>query len=247
MADLCTLLAWDSEYWGFPVARINGSKLSEGTVKEVIRWCGKHKIRCLYFAADGTCAGTLQAARNHGFRFVDVRVDMQVGASYVAPATRTDGECREARREDLSAMARLARTAHEDTRFFKDTNFDRQKAAEIYALWIARDFREHKVFAATAADTPGSVLGYATANMAENETGRIGLVAVSPAARGRGLGHLLVKNAVAWCQSCGAKGVRVATQGTNVAALRLYEGYGFRVAEVKVWFHRWFELETPSR
>lgn len=247
MDDLCTVLDWDSKHWGFPVARVKGNKLNERSAENVIRWCGEHKVRCLYFAADGTCAETLQAVKNNGFRFVDVRVDMQVGASSVTLPTRNDGECREARQEDLSALERLARTAHVDTRFFKDTGFDRKKAAKFYALWIARDFLENKVFAATTADAPRSVLGYATANMANNETGRIGLVAVSPAARGRGLGHLLVKNTVAWCQSRGAKGVRVATQGTNVAALRLYESCGFRVAEVKVWFHRWFELETPAR
>jgi dTDP-4-amino-4,6-dideoxy-D-galactose acyltransferase len=247
MGDLCALLAWDSEHWGFPVARIKGNKLTKRAVEEVIRWCGKHKVRCLYFEADGTCAETLQAVENNGFRFVDIRVDMQVGASSGALPTRTNGECREATQEDLFAMERLARTAHVDTRFFKDTRFDREKAAEMYALWIARDFREHKVFAATAADTPRNVLGYATANIANNKTGRIGLVAVSPAARGRGLGHLLVKNAVAWCQSSGAKCVRVATQGTNIAALRLYESSGFKAADVKIWFHRWFNLGTPAR
>lgn len=247
MGDLCTLLAWDSEYWGFPVARIKGNKLTKRAAEKVIRWCGKHKVRCLYFIADGTCAKTLEAAWNHGFRFVDVRVDMQVGASSVILPSRKDGDCREARQEDLSAMERLARTAHVDTRFFKDTSFDRKKAAEMYALWIARDYRDHKVFVAATTNSPRSVLGYATAKMARKETGRIGLVAVSPAARGCGLGHLLVKNATAWCHSRGAKCVRVATQGTNIAALRLYERCGFKVAEVKIWFHRWFEFETPAR
>ena len=38
----------------------------------------------------------------------------------------------------------------------------------------------------------------------------------------------------------GAKKIRVVTQGTNVAALKLYEKAGFRVCDVKIWFHRWF-------
>jgi len=247
MGDLCTLLAWDSEHWGFPVARINGNELTEAAAQEAMRWCEEHKVRCLYFAADGTSAETLQAAWSSGFRFVDVRVDMEANVSSVVAPTQGKGECREARLEDLPSMERLARTAHKDTRFFKDTNFDRQKAADLYALWIARNFREHKVFASTAADGNQGAAGYATADIDGNEAGRIGLVAVSPAARGRGLGHCLVDNAVGWCRSHGAKRVRVVTQGTNVPALRLYESCGFKVADVKVWFHRWFELLTPQR
>jgi ribosomal protein S18 acetylase RimI-like enzyme len=41
----------------------------------------------------------------------------------------------------------------------------------------------------------------------------------------------------------GAKKIRVATQGANVAALKLYEKAGFRVCDVKIWFHKWFSAE----
>jgi ribosomal protein S18 acetylase RimI-like enzyme len=50
-----------------------------------------------------------------------------------------------------------------------------------------------------------------------------------------------VAYAVAWIQSRGLESVRVATQVTNIPALRLYEGCGFRAADAKVWFHRWFD------
>ena len=247
MNDPCTLLAWDSEHWGFPVARINGNKLNQGVAEDVVRWCEKHQVKCLYFAADGTSAETLQVSQNNGFCFVDVRVDMEVAVSSIFLTSQTNGKCREARLKDLFAIERLAKTAHEDTRFFKDSKFDQQKAADLYGLWIRREFRENKVFVAGLPSNPNRVLGYASASVADGKVGRIGLVAVCPAARGCGLGHLLVENAMAWCQSHGASCIRVVTQGTNIAALRLYESCGFKVAEVKVWFHRWFELKTTRR
>ncbi len=240
MGHLCTLLDWDSAHWGFPVARFNESKLNKDSAREVLRWCEDRKVRCLYFAADGTCAETLQCAWSNGFQFVDVRVDMHKAfpaGEAVAPGS---WKVREARPDDLPALKQLARTAHEDTRFFKDANFDRTQAADLYAFWMARDFREHKVFAALSEDDPKSILGYVSASEGGNKEGRIGLVAVSPEARGRGLGQLLVGHAVSWCRSRGADSVKVATQATNVAAMRLYEQGGFRVADVKVWFHRWF-------
>jgi dTDP-4-amino-4,6-dideoxy-D-galactose acyltransferase len=241
MNEDCTLLPWDSDFWGFPVARLNGDLLTGEAAERAVRWCENHKVRCLYFSADGSCRETLKQAADHGFRFVDVRVDMEAAAKEAPPEAASDFLCRKADAEDLAAMEPLARAAHEDTRFFKDANFDAAKAADLYALWIARDLRDHTVFAAVSSRRPNQALGYLSASEAEGGTGRIGLVAVSAEARGRGLGRHLVNHALTWFRSRGHERVRVATQGTNVPALRLYEGCGFRVAEVKVWFHRWFD------
>jgi dTDP-4-amino-4,6-dideoxy-D-galactose acyltransferase len=240
MNDACKLLAWDSEHWGFPVARISESRLSEDRANQAIHWCEEHKVKCLYFAGDGTCAETLEVAWVNRFRFVDVRVDMERNLQESVPGGATS-DCREAQLEDLAALEDLARTAHKDTRFFKDLHFDRIKAGDLYALWIARDLRENTVFVAASESAPGSVLGYVSASISSDGEGRIGLVAVNSNARGRGLGRRLVGKALSWCQSRGAGSVRVATQGANVPALRLYETCGFKVADMKVWFHRWFD------
>jgi dTDP-4-amino-4,6-dideoxy-D-galactose acyltransferase len=238
MSDNCTFLHWDSEHWGFGVARFGGDKLTKESAERTLRWCEEEKIRCLYFAASGSCSETLKNAANYGFHFVDVRVDMEVVPTHAPPEAPSGFFCRAAGAEDLAALEKFARVAHHDTRFFKDANFDKAKAAELYALWIARDLREQTVFAAISPGQSDSVVGYLSVNEAD---GRIGLVAVSPEARGRGIGRHLVASAVAWLRSRGLERVRVATQGTNVPALRLYEICGFRVADVKVWFHRWFD------
>jgi len=241
MAEDCTLLLWDSRFWGFPVGRLHSDKLTKEVAENAVRWCVDHKVRCLYFAAAGTCGETLKLAADHGFRFVDVRIDMETAPRAAPPKAATDFIFREAGAADVAAMESLARSAHEDTRFFKDTSFDVEKAADLYALWIARDFRDHTVFAAVSALQPERVLGYLSASDIDTKTGRIGLVAVSAEVRGRGVGRHLVDYALAWYRSRGLERVRVATQGTNVSALRLYEGCGFKVMDVKLWFHRWFK------
>lgn len=239
MSDLCTLLKWDSEHWGFPVARINANKFTEDSAREAIGWCEANKVRCLYFAADGSCCETLDQAWRNSFRFVDVRIDLDRKVAGIAVPAGQVIRCRQARPGDVAVLGELARAAHEDTRFFKDGMFDRTKAAELYAMWIWRDMREHEVFVAHT-DESEQALGYLTASISSSNEGRIGLVAVCPAARGRGIGCHLVQHALERLESCSIKTVRVATQGTNVPALRLYERCGFKVADVKVWFHRWF-------
>jgi dTDP-4-amino-4,6-dideoxy-D-galactose acyltransferase len=242
MSEACSLLSWDSNHWGFATARINVDRLTADLAEHAIRWCEGRQVKCLYFAADGACAETLENAHSHGFKFVDVRVDMEWTLAGEFPENAVGSVCRVAVPDDLAAIEKLARTAHQDTRFFKDRAFDARRAADLYALWIARDYREGPVFVAVSPVQPDHVLGYLSVGNTDRDEGRIGLVAVTPEARGRGVGRQLVQHALAWLQLRGVKRVRVATQGTNVSALRLYESCGFRAAEVKFWFHRWFDF-----
>ena len=240
MSCSCTILPWDSAHWGFTVAKIDGHRLTAETAKSSIAWCEQNHVRCLYFPADGGCEDTLRSASENGFRFVDVRVDMERPSAALGSGDSGDVVCRSATQNDLAAMEHLARSSHHDTRFFKDANFDRAKASELYALWIARDLSQHSVLAAALSGQTEKVLGYLSVTESDADTSRIGLLAVSPEARGRGLARQLVQTALAWSQSRGMTKVRVATQGTNVPALRLYESCGFKVIDVKIWFHRWF-------
>lgn len=51
---------------------------------------------------------------------------------------------------------------------------------------------------------------------------------VTPAARGRGVGHALVSSVVDWAHQQGAEHVVLGVRATNVRAVALYERCGFR-------------------
>lgn len=241
MSHNCSLLAWDSDYWGFPVARLHADKLTAPEAGETIRWCDEQGVRCLFFAADGNCRETLRCAWAQGFKFVDQRVEMAMTASETTPLELGRSSCRVASADDLPSLAEMARVSHRDTRFFKDAAFDSLKAENLYATWIAKDVRENKVLVAESSVEKGRIIGYISTSLDDNKDGRISLLAVDQKERGRGVGRLLVHDAIDSLFSRGSTAVRVATQGANVSALRLYQNCGFRVTDVKVWFHRWFD------
>jgi len=236
----CILLPWDTEHWGFPVARLQPETLSKKDCDLALEWCRIRGVRCLYFCADGTCPETFQHAHQAGFRFVDVRLDLECVPFQSAITADTIQNFRPAKPVDLVGLKRLARESHGDTRFFKDKNFDPEKARELYMRWLERDLRENHVFLASDEEPEPSPLGYVTAELGTTGLARIGLVAVASRARHRGLGKGLLSHVLTWLACQGASKVRVATQATNIQALRLYEGAGFRAEKSRVWFHRWF-------
>jgi len=234
----CRILEWDSNFWGFPVGRLDGSLLREGVERRVLDWCRGKKIRCLYFAADGSDAETLQRAHRAGYQFVDVRVDLECyEPTEIAVPSPNSSVC-PVEKADMLTLKAIARGAHHDTRFFKDLNFDRSKCAELYEKWIERDFESGLVLGFFPKNR-SEAGGYVTFSMESSDTARIGLIAVEEPQRGRGGGRMLLNSAMTLAADHGAKKTRVATQGTNVAALKLYEKAGFRVCDVKIWFHRW--------
>jgi dTDP-4-amino-4,6-dideoxy-D-galactose acyltransferase len=232
-------LDWDSDFWGFPVGKLEGSLLREGEVENILAWCNENEIRCLYFAADGSDAETLQRTHGAGFQFVDVRVDLELAGSHLPVKCGTDPEVRRVVREEVQAIQKIARKAHHDTRFFKDLNFDRSKCEELYARWIHRDFELGNVLGCFPHKRQDAS-GYITLAMESPGCARIGLIAVEKTLRGQGAGRQLLDAALRTAVEMGAASIRVATQGTNVPALKLYEKVGFRVRDVKIWFHKWF-------
>ncbi len=153
------------------------------------------------------------------------------GAVVVRPATPAD----------VSALRDLAAGAHRDTRFFKDNRFPAARAMDLYRSWIERDVHRHHVLVCESPTHPGRPSGYVTCERdADAGEGRIGLIAVAPGSTARGLGTRLVRAALGWFAAERLRTATVATQATNVAAMRLYEAAGFRTRDVSLWFHKWF-------
>jgi dTDP-4-amino-4,6-dideoxy-D-galactose acyltransferase len=237
----CSLLEWDSAFFGFRVAQVTGDTLSEKMGRAILEWSQAQAIRCLYFLADASSSQTAEAAHQLGFKMVDVRIQFTLEGKRPSTAIVPEVALRTPRASDVPALEIIARGAHQDSRFFFDGCFPRTRAEDLFATWIARDCagRADTVFAASREGSGPA--GYITCNLIkDSNTGRIGLVGVSSESRGKGFGKALVSGALEWFWSLGVEKVAVVTQLRNVAAQRLYQAMGFRTEEVKVWYHRWF-------
>jgi ribosomal protein S18 acetylase RimI-like enzyme len=113
-------------------------------------------------------------------------------------------------------------------------SFDR-----LYRTWIDRccqgELADAVIEARSAA---GEVVGMVTVALVD-DTGRIGLIAVSERARGQGLGAALVQQAHINLRSRGAVRAEVVTQGTNTTACRLYGACGYAVSAIANVYHFW--------
>jgi dTDP-4-amino-4,6-dideoxy-D-galactose acyltransferase len=232
------LLDWDSGFWGITVGRVCGQTLTAQCWADVDAWARARHVACLYFLARSNDPATIAVAQDNGFRLVDVRVELAQASTEVAAGLHV----RPYQRSDLGSLRTIARTNHEITRFYADPHFDRDRCSEFYDTWIVRSCEEGFADAVLVAELDGDPEGYVTCHFDQRSLrASIGLIAVSEASRGRGLGRDLVTQALAWCHERGATEVSIVTQGANVPAQRLFQRCGFRTQSIGLWFHRWYE------
>jgi dTDP-4-amino-4,6-dideoxy-D-galactose acyltransferase len=146
---------------------------------------------------------------------------------------------RESRARDLDDLLPIAASVHTDSRFFVDPGVPRERASELFRLWLRRSMNHEIADVVFVGEVHGRAVSYLTAKLV-GDSGSVGLVGVGEAARGRGIGMGMVRRALEWFASRGAREVSVVTQSRNIMAQRVYQRCGFLSRATRLWFHRWF-------
>jgi GNAT superfamily N-acetyltransferase len=237
----CTLLDWDSRFFGFRIGRVTSERLTPENVSSVLSWCEQEEIKCLYFLANSDDAGTVRLAEGCGFHLVDIRITLRRSLTGDGDfgGTQLAGGVRFATAADIPALRAIAAKSHHDTRFYTDTGFPPALADELYATWIEKSCQGMADVVLVVTDGDRSA-GYATCQLEVGGCGRIGLMAVDGEARGHGMGSALIDGAISWFTGEDVHTVTVVTQGKNAAAQRLYQRSGFLTHSLQLWYHRWF-------
>lgn len=222
-------------------------RLNEHNLQEILRWCAAERIDCLYYLADASDGQSVRLAQQRGFLLTDVRITYERKLeSFQGAAKPGQGVIvRLAEAGDIAALRELAKINHRDTRFYYDPNFTDAQASALYETWMDKSCKGY-AGAVFVADVEGAIAGYITCHIDEGPTGRIGLAGVKDGFRGKGLGTLLVDQALSWFKNASAGKVTVVTQGRNIKAQRLYQQCGFFTRSVELWFHRWFGPTTSE-
>ena len=234
---LCEALEWDSAFFGISIARCNATQVNPARRAAILEWCTTHRIDCLYCLVAADDPETVHALEDAKFRFMDVRVTLT--RTLPSPSAGGANGTRHATHADIDALRTIARTAHRDTRFYADPNFNPDRCDELYATWIARSCQGY-ANRVIVVDRDSVPVGYVSLHIDESDA-RIGLLGVHAEWRRQGVGRELLNAAFFSLAGEGVTQLSVVTPGRNIAAQALYQDAGFRTAHTALWYHRWFK------
>jgi dTDP-4-amino-4,6-dideoxy-D-galactose acyltransferase len=238
---LCQYLNWDSDFFGYRIARVVSKRLALDTVGPILSWCDAQKIDCLYFLCDATDETTVRLAEDHSFRLVDIRMTFEnrLESALDSKVGGSQAIIRPFMPEDLPDLRAIARVNFRLTRFYFDPNFPESLCDALYETWTEKSCSGY-ADAVLVAEIGGQAHGYITCHLFDQNLGKIGLVGVGADWQGKGLGRDLVSSSLRWFAERGVRKAEVVTQGTNPGAQRLYQKCGFMTQSVCLWYHRWF-------
>ncbi len=221
-------LVWESQFFGRNSARLcfeGGQTLDEAQLQhfDVVQ----AKVPCQR-------TDLLDMLSLMGFRLVEGEADL----SLVITTTERQSGISIARTSQIPALRAAASEAFVGSRF-RSPWYQAAESASFYAQWIENAVRgtfDNQCL--LAIDEHGAVQGFVSLRELPEGEARIGLLAVLPAAQGHGIGTRLMRAAADWCNAHRLSHLRVATQLSNLAAMRLYLRSGATLTSTAYWLYR---------
>ncbi len=230
-------LPWDSEHFGFGVARWQAGEPDETELQAARQRGLDLGIALVYLSLRPDHAAGEQALRAVGAALVDRKTNLAkpLDAAPVWPNEVVEFMGT----SPTSALTELALASGIRSRYLVDPRMPRECFQTLYRLWIQRSVARQIADAVLV--VPGSQVeeGLVTVKAEGDGVARIGLIAVDARCRGRGLGSQLMRAAECWAVQRGCRRMEVVTQGDNQEALALYSRLGYRVDWTQHVWHWW--------
>lgn len=230
-------LKFDSNLFGYKVAKINKVQMDKKTLKVVLSELSGDGVKLVYWAINPRDARSNLSARENGGLLVDEKITFikSIGEDEYGKDTRIISYFGHELNQNL---VRLAFQSGEYSRFKIDKNFKNNEFEKLYEKWI-----ENSLKRVIAKDVlvyiEGNVeLGIVTIGE-KNGKADIGILAVDENSRGKSIGTKLVNAAFSLTKKWGFGQIQVVTQGKNEIACRFYERLGFKIEKMENIYHIW--------
>lgn len=236
-----TPLAWDTEFFGTSIGRVELDGLDRDAILEVEAEARAQGVACLYAALDPIDAQLTVVVQELGYRFVEGATTFDLRLDEPAIPCPPGVTVRLGTPEDLPALAEMVDGLAPWSRFAVDPRFGLEASRRMQRAWAERALRpgsdEHELV--LAEDASGAI-AFITRTI--HPTPRVD--GVGTTARGSGAARYLIEEARAWAAPHALLGGPIAAR--NVAALRYVSHCNYRVANVRYLYHRWLDEDRAA-
>lgn len=230
------MLDWDTNYFGFPVARVDQAVLTQGSYNELIEGLIGENVKlafCFTETAgdfDSPVAEIIDTGKRFHFsKTLESSTDKTYKNIYSFPKL-----------EPVAEMFKIARMIGSRSHFMKDKRIGEFHSNGIYEIWMRNSLNGKMAAQVFVCAHENTVVGLATC-VKKAGYGSIGLIGTDPRFQKQGVGSVLLETAENWFFKNQIKEVRIITQVDNAAAVALYKKMGYEINKVEFTYHLWLE------
>jgi len=246
----CSLVPWDTEIFGFPVAQITRIDIHEGgdpseVLADFERWCASHVARLISCRLDHEKLRESMALEATGFRFVEMVYGPRFDAFMEIATPRYGVHLSDATPADVSGIERVAYSAFTTGRFLLDDRLAPELSRRRYATWVRTSFESDR-HTVLKAEVDSQLVGFLIAEHRPDSSVYWHLTAIAPEWQGMGMGTSVWQATLLRHRSDGASYVETTISGHNLPIINLYARLGFSFRSAQMTFHRLRDPDTGS-
>lgn len=229
-------LAWDSQFFGKKIGRLDIVEENEGFLKENLSKSFVEKYDLIYLFTEHNIEISDKILQEFHGKLVDKKVIFTTKIEQLSTNQHTNIK-EFLDKKATNELYELAYLSGSHSRFRLDEKLGIENFKRLYREWIDKSV-SHEIACKIFVYGDEKISGMITLSV-KDSTATIGLVAVDETLQGRGVGRALIDACVDFCRSVQIKTLDVPTQLDNIQACRFYEKYGFEVKEIKNIYHFW--------
>lgn len=230
-------LKWDSDFFGFPVGRIDLKESSPEILRNIGEKIRNSDFRLIYLFTPHNKDSLRNQMLKTGAFLADEKLTYRMKITKPHPEISPFVKSIKGEKMDHE-LEYLALESGKYSRFHMDPLIEKSKFEELYRLWMINSLNgtfADEVFVFTHA---GINIGMITASV-RNEEMWIGIVAVNEEFRGQGVGVSLIRAVINFCYEKGLHYLNVQTQRANKGSCTFYEKTGFSLSYTEDIYHYW--------
>lgn len=234
-----SILHWDTDFFGFVVARIIPKKLDLEILKSILLNLKERDVSLVYWATESADKDSQMAGESLGGFLADHKITYIIDLKKEIPIEPLAVKVEEYNKNTPSLeLINLAIQSGLYSRYNTDPKFSKRQFEDLYKTWITKSTDRTIADAVLVVKRNKKIVGMITLGE-KNSRGNIGLIAVDAHMRNMGIGRSLTRAAHSWFISRGYEVGEVVTQEVNTDACRLFEKSGYHIEKIENFYHFW--------
>jgi len=231
------ILKWDSDFFGFPVARITEKNINKQQLKSIIDELKQNHVSLAYWSVNTKDVLSDESAKSlNGFFTGEKVIYVKKLDSFKKSSLSLNKELiKYSEKKPDKDLLDLIVEGGIFSRFYVDHKIGKKQYEELHKLWMTNSVKNNTIFVKKDDD---KIIAFVSLNE-KNNRGNIDFIVVNKNYRGKGLAAMLMKNAHIWFASNGYQTVQADTQIENTNACKMYEKLGYIKETTEKIYHFW--------
>jgi dTDP-4-amino-4,6-dideoxy-D-galactose acyltransferase len=230
-------LTWDSKFFNRKIGELKVVSESLPHMKHAVERAKKDGFKYVICKMQSQQTALIKLLESLGFYLSDIGVIWAVETKKflhknVNKNLYNRKSIKIAAEKDIHMLQEIVKSLFLESRFYSDPFFSKEEADRLYQTWIENSVKGN------AADIVFCIpdKGFITCKKLPLYSGEIVLIGVKKDLRGKGIGTILIENAIRWFKTQGTNVVSVRTQLKNLRAMNFYVKLGFYIKEYDIIF-----------